>query len=186
MTDPDRVPPQDPPIPAETLSLPVRGFTINRSKALIAAAVLWTGYAAMVWAVTTGRTGTFDEWGLMFYRTGDELVPRGPELLHEAVRDVTGLGGVFLRNVFAIAAVIALLFLKLRREAVLFAATVMTGWLVNSGMKALVGRPRPEIVPHLTEPSGARSAKGARDQKRKASRSGSVFRTCSRFGQEHL
>lgn len=155
MTDPDRVSPEEPPIPAETVHLPARGFTINRRKALIAAAVMWAGYAAMVWAVTTGRTGGFDQWGLLFYRTGDQLVPRGPELLHEAVRDVTGLGGVFLRNVFAIGAVVALLFLRLRREAVLFGATVMTGWLVNSGMKALVGRPRPEIVPHLTEAGGA-------------------------------
>jgi undecaprenyl-diphosphatase len=62
---------------------------------------------------------------------------------------------VLLRNLFAIAAVVALLFLRLRREAVLFAATVVSGWLVNSGIKALVGRPRPMIVPHLTEAGGA-------------------------------
>ncbi|MCT2558195.1 phosphatase PAP2 family protein [Tsuneonella sp. YG55] len=155
MNDPDNVTPEEPPIPAETVLLPSRGFTIDRRKALAAAAVLWAGYAFMVWAVANDRTGSFDQWGLLFYRTGDQLVARGPELLHEAVRDVTGLGGVFLRNLFAIAAVVALLFLKLRREAVLFAATVVMGWLVNSGMKALVGRPRPEIVPHLTEAGGA-------------------------------
>ncbi|MGN3973406.1 phosphatase PAP2 family protein [Tsuneonella sp. SYSU-LHT278] len=155
MTNHDRVTPEEPPIPAEIVRLPARGFTVSRRKALAAAVLLWAGYFVMVWAVTTGRTGSFDEWGLLFYRTGDQLVPRGPELLHEAVRDVTGLGGVFLRNVFAVAAVVALLFLRLRREAVLFAATVVTGWLVNTGMKALVGRPRPEIVPHLTEAGGA-------------------------------
>jgi undecaprenyl-diphosphatase len=33
--------------------------------------------------------------------------------------------------------------------------TIAGGWLVNSAIKALVGRPRPEIVPHLTEAGGA-------------------------------
>ena len=90
----------------------------------------------------------------MSFRTGEALGPRGPELVFESVRDVTALGGVFLRNLFALAAVVALLFLKLRREAFLYAATVMTGWLANTGLKLLVGRERPQIVPHLTEAGG--------------------------------
>lgn len=142
------------PIPADTLVVPGRGFTINRKKALVAAAFLWTGFAIMVWLVLTGRTGGFDQWGLMSYRTGEELGPSGPELVFESVRDVTALGGVFLRNLFALVAVVALLFLKLRREAFLYAATVITGWLANTGVKLLVGRERPQIVPHLTEAGG--------------------------------
>ena len=142
------------PIPAETMAVPERGFTINRKKALVAAAVLWTGFAIMVWLVVTGRTGSFDQWGLMSYRTGEALGPKGPELVFESVRDVTALGGVFLRNLFALAAVVALLFLKLRREAFLYAATVVGGWLANTGVKLLIGRERPQIVPHLTEAGG--------------------------------
>ncbi|EDL50450.1 phosphatase PAP2 family protein [Erythrobacter sp. SD-21] len=142
------------PIPAETVVVPERGFTINRKKALVAAAILWTGFAITVWLVLTGRTGGFDEWGLMSYRTGEELGPSGPALVFESVRDVTALGGVFLRNLFAVAAVVALLFLKMRREAFLYAATVITGWLANTGVKLLVGRERPQIVPHLTEAGG--------------------------------
>ena len=72
----------------------------------------------------------------------------------EAIRDTTALGGVLLRNLFAIAAVVALLFLKLRREAVLFALTVSLGWLANTGLKQLVGRERPQIVTHLMEAGG--------------------------------
>ena len=151
----DRIVPHEQPLPAETVRLPVRGFTIDRTKALIAAGVLWAGFFAMVWAVETGRTGAFDRMGLLFYRTGAGLQPKGPPQLLEAVRDMTALGGVLLRNLFGIAAVVALLFLRLRREAVLFAATVVSGWLVNSGLKALVGRPRPTIVPHLAEAGGA-------------------------------
>lgn len=155
MTDSALVQPEGTPIPAETVRLPVRGFTINRRKALAASALLWSGYALMVFLVVTGRTSAFDNWGLMVNRTGNLAALSGPELVAETVRDVTSLGGVFLRNLFAIAAVVALIFLKLRREAFLFAATVASGWIVNSGMKALVGRPRPEIVPHLTEAGGA-------------------------------
>ncbi|MFA9199854.1 MAG: phosphatase PAP2 family protein [Cypionkella sp.] len=146
--------PGEPPLPEEIVRLPRRGFAIDRRKALIAAAVLWAGYALMVSLVLTDNTGGFDRWGLTVNRSGDLAVLAGPALLAETVRDVTSLGGVFLRNLFGIGVVAALLFLRLRREAVLFAATVMTGWLVNSGMKALVGRPRPEIVPHLTEAGG--------------------------------
>ena len=145
---------EDAPIPAQHVRLPARGFTINRRKALVAAAICWFGFAIMVWLVTNGRTGAFDEWGLLSYRTGEDLHPRGPELVFESVRDLTSLGGVFLRNLFAIAAVVALLFLKLRREAFLYAATVITGWLANTGVKLLVGRERPQIVPHLTEAGG--------------------------------
>ena len=145
---------EDKPLPAETIVLPERGFTIDRKKALIVAGILWLGFAIMVWLVVTGRTGQFDRWGLMSFRTGEALGPKGPELVFESVRDVTALGGVFLRNLFALAAVVALLFLKLRREAFLYAATVMTGWLANTGLKLLVGRERPQIVPHLTEAGG--------------------------------
>jgi undecaprenyl-diphosphatase len=143
-----------PPLPPETLRLPERGFTINRTKALIAAAVCWAGFAVMVWLVTTGRTGEFDEMGLTAFRSAEDLAFGGHEKVVEAVRDTTALGGVLLRNLFALAAVVALLFLSLRREAVLFALTVMTGWLANTGLKQLVGRERPEIVPHLMEAGG--------------------------------
>ena len=150
----DRVHPDEPPLPAETIHLPQRGFAIDRTKALVVAAVLWAGFAVVVYLVTHGMTGGFDRWGLLSYRTGADLHPRGPEIIFESVRDVTALGGVFLRNLFAIAAVVALLFLKLRREAMLYAFTVIGGWLANTGLKLLVGRERPQIVPHLTEAGG--------------------------------
>jgi undecaprenyl-diphosphatase len=143
-----------PPLPPATIQLPERGFAIDRRKALIASAVCWAGFAAMVWLVTNGRTGEFDEAGLTMFRSAEDLAFNGHEKVVEAIRDTTALGGVLLRNLFALAAVIALLFLSLRREAVLFAMTVMTGWLANTGLKQLVGRDRPEIVPHLMEAGG--------------------------------
>ena len=141
-------------LPAETVRLPERGFAVDRRKALIAAALCWLGFAVMTWLVASGRTGALDRFGLLSARTGAELALAGPDLLREIVRDVTALGGVFLRNLFAIGAAAALLFLKMRREAMLFAMTVAAGWLVNSGLKALFGRERPRIVPHLMEVGG--------------------------------
>ena len=140
--------------PAETVVLPARGYRIAPRHALIAAALCWAGFAAMVVAVETGKVVGFDAAGLQLWRTGADLRPRGPAWLIEAVRDYTALGGVLLRHVFALFAMIALLFLRLRREAVLFALTVIGGWAVNSALKDLVGRPRPEIVPHLMEAGG--------------------------------
>ena len=144
----------DPPLPAQTVRIPARGYAIDRRKALIVAALLWAGFAVVAWMVLNGRTGAFDEWGLKLFRAGADFHAAGSEKLVEAVRDVTALGGVFLRNLFALAAVVALLFLRLRREAVLYALTVMAGWLVNSGLKLVVGRERPQIVPHLTSAGG--------------------------------
>lgn len=143
-------------LPQQSVVVPRRGWRIDQTRALAAAAVCWVGFAVMVWLVTTDRTRLLDSAGLLFWR-GDPplLAPRGPELLLEGVRDLTSLGGVLLRHMLALAAIVALLFLRLRREAILLALTIVSGWLVNSAIKWLVGRPRPEIVPHLTEAGGA-------------------------------
>jgi undecaprenyl-diphosphatase len=131
-----------------------RGFAIDRGKALAAAALCWAGFAGVVALVLGGNAGWLDEPGLLAARTGPEREFAGSALLLEVVRDLTALGGIFLRNLFAIAAVVALLFLRLRREAFLFAMTVGTGWLANTAVKLLVGRERPQIVPHLMEAGG--------------------------------
>lgn len=141
--------------PLETVTLPARGWRIDQRKAIVVSAICWVGFALMVWLVTTGRTGRFDKLGLLFWRTGVGLVPKGPKFLLESVRDLTSLGGVLLRNLIAIGAITALLFLSLRREAILLTLTIVGAWVVEAFIKGLVGRPRPEIVPHLTEAGGA-------------------------------
>lgn len=121
---------------------------------MAAASLCWAGFAVVAWAVETGRTGPWDTAGLLLWRRGDALAPAGAPWLLEAVRDITALGGVLLRNLIALGVIVALLFMRLRREAVLLAATIAGGWIVNSAVKAMVGRPRPMIVPHLTEAGG--------------------------------
>ena len=150
----DLVQQTEPPLPAETVRLPKRGYAVSRGKALGAALICWAAFAVVVAMVLGDGAGWLDEPGLLAARTGPEREFAGPALLLEIVRDLTALGGVFLRHLFAIAAVVALLFLKLRREAVLFAMTVAGGWIANTAVKVLVGRERPQIVPHLTEAGG--------------------------------
>ena len=144
----------DSPRPAETLTLPPRGWRITPRHALSAALVCWAGFALIVALVLSDRLGSFDSEGLRFFRTGLDQVPVGPPALLEAVRDWTALGGVLLRNVFAVIAIAALLLVRLRREATLLAATILSGWVVNTLIKAAVGRPRPTIVSHLAEAGG--------------------------------
>lgn len=140
---------------AETLTLPTRGWRIDRRKTLALAAACWLGFGAIVWLVQTGHGTQLDRIGLLFWRAAPGLRPAGPAWLLEGVRDVTGLGGVLLRNLIVLGAVMALLFVRLRREALLLAATITGGWLVEWGIKLAVGRPRPTIVPHLTEAGGS-------------------------------
>ena len=143
-----------PGLASQSVTLPARGWRIDPGHALVAAVVCWAGFALMVMAVLGDRSAEFDAAGLRLFRTGIDLHPRGAPWLAEAVRDYTALGGVLLRNLFAIGAIVALLFLRLRREATLLTLTIVSGWLVNSAIKTLVGRPRPDIVSHLTEAGG--------------------------------
>ena len=141
--------------PAETLVLPPRGWRISPRHALAGALVCWVGFALVVWLVLGDQLGNFDSAGLQYFRTGPDAVPWGSPALLEAVRDWTALGGVMLRNLFALITIAGLLLIRLRREATLFAATILSGWVVNTLIKSLIGRPRPTIVSHLAEAGGS-------------------------------
>jgi undecaprenyl-diphosphatase len=114
----------------------------------------WLVAAGVAALVLSGHAEKLDSMGLLLWRRTPDLAPAGPPILIEMVRDVTALGGVLLRNLLAIGAVAALLFLRLRREAALLALTITVGWLVNTLLKDQIGRARPEIVPHLTAAGG--------------------------------
>lgn len=141
--------------PPNSVALPRPVWRIDPRLALAVSAACWAGFAVIVVLVLGGHAEAIDETGLTVWRDAGALQPRGPEWLLEGVRDVTALGGVLLRNLIALGAVVALLFLRLRREAVLLAGTVLGGWLVGYGFKLLFGRERPDIVPHLMEAGGA-------------------------------
>lgn len=140
--------------PPETINLPARGWRIDPRHALFAGLACWAGFAVVAWIVHSGRSAGIDAAGLILWRSGTELRPVGPPWFLEMVRDLTALGGVLLRVLFSLAALLALLFLRLRREAALLLATLVSGLLVETALKLLVSRPRPQIVPHLTDAAG--------------------------------
>jgi undecaprenyl-diphosphatase len=142
-------------LPAERIELPARGWRIDPRKAAALGLACWVAAGVIVALVLTGRAQSIDHLGLLVWRTEPGLAPTGSPLLIEMVRDLTALGGVLLRNLLTIAAALALLFLRLRREAALLVLTVAGGWIVNTLLKAAVGRARPDIVPHLAAAGGA-------------------------------
>lgn len=127
---------------------------IDRRILWTASLILWTGFAITASAVFGGKVEAFDRWGLLAARAGGEHRFIGSAFALEAVRDMTALGGVLLRNLFVLGAAVALLLLGRRREAVVFALTVAGGWIANTLVKALIARERPQIVPHLMEAGG--------------------------------
>lgn len=141
-------------LPAQRVQLPARSWRIDPRKAIVLGLLCWAAAGSIAWLVLHGHAESLDALGLLFWRTTPDLAPAGSPLLLEMVRDVTALGGVLLRNLLALGAVLALLFLRLRREALVLAATVAGGWLANSLLKAAIGRDRPEIVPHLMAAGG--------------------------------
>lgn len=114
----------------------------------------WAAFAIVGWLVHEGALQGFDRAGLLLWRPATGMMPAGPAWLPDAVRAVTAFGSVVPRNAIALAALVGLIVLKQRREALVFAATVSGAWIIDWLVKLAVARPRPEIVPHLASFSG--------------------------------
>ncbi|WP_228243750.1 phosphatase PAP2 family protein [Porphyrobacter sp. GA68] len=138
---------------AGNIAPPARAMPLDARKLFVASGLCWAAFAVVTWLALNNAAAPFDRAGLLWWRAPDGS-PLGPAWLAEAVRDVTALGGVLLRNLFVLTVAAALLFLRLRREAGMLVATVAGGWAVNTLLKGLVARERPAIVPHLMEAGG--------------------------------
>jgi undecaprenyl-diphosphatase len=100
--------------------------------------------------VNRGDTQHFDEQILRSMREpNDPAVPRGPAALQEAARDITSLGGYALSTLLVAIVTIFLACDGKKGAARFLLAAVISGWLLQKGLKALIGRPRPIVVPHL-------------------------------------
>ena len=124
-----------------------RGTALN---AMIATALAcWLGLALIAWWQASGGSDGFDRAGLLLWRNGPLLGPVGPEWLTTAMVRLTLLGGGAIRTPLVFAICIVLLIRKRVRDAALLAVTAITAAAVNSGLKLLFARPRPDIVHHL-------------------------------------
>lgn len=112
---------------------------------------IW-GFIALSGEVLEGDTQSFDQWAVRSLRHADDLArPVGPGWLAEVARDITALGGI---AVLVLAITGASGFLAIygayRMLGVLLVST-LGGISASLLMKHLFDRPRPDIVPHLSQ-----------------------------------
>ena len=100
--------------------------------------------------VTDGATRGFDEYILLMFRDPTGLDPLGPAWLEVVVRDITAMGGVLMLGLLSLAVCGYLLLKRNYRLALFVAISVTSGSLLNTLLKGLIERPRPDIVPHET------------------------------------
>lgn len=120
------------------------------------ALVVWIACVGAVWAflsvaeeVGEGETDQVDRALLLSLReAGDPNDPIGPRWFEEAMRDITALGGFTLLTVAVIVGTLMLIFHDRRREAAVFALTVILAQVSSEVLKAIYDRARPDLVTH--------------------------------------
>ena len=107
-------------------------------------------FASVAEEVSEGDTAALDRRLLLALRRSADLQdPVGPRWFQESARDVTALGGFTVLTLVTVFA-FAILRLKGRRlQAWIFLATVVIAQIAAEGAKFIVGRERPDLVPHL-------------------------------------
>jgi undecaprenyl-diphosphatase len=116
---------------------------------LMAAAALWI-FLAVTGEVREHETLGMDRRILLAFRTpGNLSVPIGPRWVQESARDFTALGGFTVLTVLTVEAMAILVMHGRRIQAAVLAGTVIFAQFLAEAIKAMVDRPRPEVVPHI-------------------------------------
>ena len=110
-------------------------------------AMIW-GFLALTDEVREGDTSRFDRSMLLAFRTPGHLdTPVGPRWLQESARDITALGGFTTLALVTATAFAILMLLGRRTQAWIFGATVVLAQALAEVAKAVINRPRPDLVP---------------------------------------
>ena len=118
---------------------------------MLALALLWT-FTSLADMVFEGETRDFDEWMLSALRQPDNpSVPIGPWWLHHIANDITALGGPTVLGLTVIAVTGYLVLHGLYRNGLFVFVASVGGWLLNSVLKGIFARTRPDVVPHLQD-----------------------------------
>ena len=100
--------------------------------------------------VMEGETLGFDKRIVLAFRKADDLSrPIGPAWIESSLLDITALGGPTVITLVVLAVVGFLTFQARYRSAVAIVLTAASGEVLNSALKSLFMRPRPDVVPHL-------------------------------------
>jgi len=119
---------------------------------LAAASVLLWAFLYVLDEVQEGDSYTLDRAILLaLRRSGDLAVPVGPRWLQETARDITALGGFTVLTLVVVVGMALLVLHRRRVQALVFGGAVMVGQVLAELTKHLVGRNRPDLVPHLDQ-----------------------------------
>ena len=107
-------------------------------------------------AVAHGGAFRLDDRLLIALRRPGHLdQPIGPAWLLQSATDLSALGGFTLQWLLGGATLLFLLQIGRRAEAAWLAASIAGASAFNAGLKSILHRPRPELVPHLAVVSNA-------------------------------
>ncbi len=110
------------------------------------------GFAELADEVIEGGTGEFDHWAIRQLRTADDVAtPIGPKWMAEVGRDITGLGGVAVLTLFITTAAGFLAIHRLYRTMIVLIVSTTSGITISLLLKQGFSRPRPDLVPHLSD-----------------------------------
>lgn len=106
--------------------------------------------------VTSGDSRSFDEWAVQSLRQAENLSePIGPHWLKVAALDATALGGALVLTMMILFVGLFLLLEHKRGATLMVWAAAGGGQVLSFALKQLFQRPRPQVVPHLSEVSSA-------------------------------
>jgi undecaprenyl-diphosphatase len=110
------------------------------------------GFLSVMGEVREGETSAIDSAILLAFRQpGNLATPIGPRWLQETARDVTALGGFTVLTLVVVLAAAVLWLHRRRAQALGLVIAVIAGEGIAQAIKMLVGRARPDLVPHLDQ-----------------------------------
>ncbi|SIQ09073.1 undecaprenyl-diphosphatase [Rhizobium sp. RU20A] len=119
---------------------------------VLGASLLALVFVMIAREIMEGETHRLDEAILTMLRTpGDLSVAIGPGWLTKVMTDITALGGVTVLTLITLLVTLYLVLSRAERTAAFLVVSILGGWGLSSLLKIGVGRPRPELVPHLVE-----------------------------------
>ena len=102
--------------------------------------------------VSEGSTQRLDDYALRALRQRDDpSKPIGPKWLGEIGRDLTALGGIAALTLITLSVAGFLLIRRQYSAALLVIVATLGGLILSTIMKHAFDRPRPDIVPHLSD-----------------------------------